>query len=161
MKKYKNRKVFIFLFFTLVLSIFMLSNFIWNIEIIGNEQLSEKEIIETLNKNGLKQGSLKFKIDSKKIIEKIRLENEKIAWIGIDLKGTNAKVTIAEATEKPEIIDENEYCDIVSTKEGIITKVNAINRNSISKRRRCSRSGTKINRRMDGRKIYRSKIHAC
>jgi len=132
-----------------------------NIEIIGNEQLSEKEIIETLNKNGLKQGSLKFKIDSKKIIEKIRLENEKIAWIGIDLKGTNAKVTIAEATEKPEIIDENEYCDIVSTKEGIITKVNAINRNSISKRRRCSRSGTKINRRMDGRKIYRSKIHAC
>ena len=161
MKKYKNRKVFIFLFFTLVLSIFMLSNFIWNIEIIGNKQLSEKEIIETLNKNGLKQGSLKFKIDSKKIIEKIRLENEKIAWIGIDLKGTNAKVTIAEATEKPEIIDENEYCDIVSTKEGIITKVNAINRNSISKRRRCSRSGTKINWRLDGRKIHRSKIHAC
>ena len=71
----------------------------------------------------------------KKIIEKIRLENEKISWIGIDIKGTNAKITISEATEKPEIVDENEYCDIVSTKEGIITKVNAINRNSVSKRR--------------------------
>ncbi|MCI8546442.1 MAG: sporulation protein YqfD [Clostridia bacterium] len=134
-KKYKNRKVFIFLFFMLVLSIFALSNFIWNIEITGNEQISEKELIEVLNKNGLKQGSLKMKIDSKKIIEKIRLENEKISWIGIDIKGTNAKITISEATEKPEIVDENEYCDIVSTKEGIITKVNAINRNSVSKRR--------------------------
>ena len=134
-KKYKNRKVFIFLFFMLVLSIFALSNFIWNIEITGNEQISKKELIEVLNKNGLKQGSLKMKIDSKKIIEKIRLENEKISWIGIDIKGTNAKITISEATEKPEIVDENEYCDIVSTKEGIITKVNAINRNSVSKRR--------------------------
>jgi len=134
-KKYKNRKVFIFLFFMLVLSIFALSNFIWNIEITGNEQISEKELIEVLNKNGLKQGSLKMKIYSKKIIEKIRLENEKISWIGIDIKGTNAKITISEATEKPEIVDENEYCDIVSTKEGIITKVNAINRNSVSKRR--------------------------
>ena len=134
-KKYKNRKDFIFLFFMLVLSIFALSNFIWNIEITGNEQISEKELIEVLNKNGLKQGSLKMKIDSKKIIEKIRLENEKISWIGIDIKGTNAKITISEATEKPEIVDENEYCDIVSTKEGIITKVNAINRNSVSKRR--------------------------
>ena len=65
-KKYKNRKVFIFLFFMLVLSIFALSNFIWNIEITGNEQISEKELIEVLNKNGLKQGSLKMKIDSKK-----------------------------------------------------------------------------------------------
>ena len=76
-----------------------------------------------------------MKIQRKKIIEKIRLENEKISWIGIDIKGTNAKITISEATEKPEIVDENEYCDIVSTKEGIITKVNAINRNSVSKRR--------------------------
>lgn len=160
-KKYKNRKVFIFLFFMLGLSIFILSNFIWNIEIIGNEQISEKELIEALNKNGLKQGSLKLKIDSKKIIEKMRLENNKISWIGIDIKGTNAKITISEATEKPEIIDENEYCDIVSTKEGIITKISAINRNSISKRRRRSRSRTKIDWRLDGRKIHRSKIYAC
>ncbi len=34
----------------LVLSIFALSNFIWNIEITGNEQISKKELIEVLNK---------------------------------------------------------------------------------------------------------------
>lgn len=106
-----------FYFFTLILSIFALSNFVWNIEIVGNEQISEQELIEELNKNGLKQGTLKMKINSKKVIEKMRLENEKISWIGIDLKGTNAKVTISEAVEKPEIIDENEYCDIIAKKK--------------------------------------------
>lgn len=143
-KKYKNRKVFIFLLFTLILSIFILSNFIWNIEITGNNELSEKEIIDELSRNGLKQGSLKVKINSKKIIEKMRLENEKISWIGIDLKGTNAKVTIAEATEKPEIIDENEYCDIVSKKEGIITKINAINGTALVKEGDVVEAGQKL-----------------
>ena len=131
-KKYKNRKVFIFLFFILVLSILTLSNFVWNIEIVGNEKIPTEEIIKTLNQNGLKQGSLKSSINTKKIVEKIRLENEDISWIGIEIQGTNAKITIKEATEKPEIIDENEYCNIVASKEGIITKINATNRNSTS-----------------------------
>ena len=44
---------------------------------------------------------------------------------GIELKGTNAIVKLVKADEKPEIIDENEYCNIVSDKAGIITKINA------------------------------------
>lgn len=38
-KKYKNRKVFIFLFFAVMISIFTLSRFIWNIEIFGNDKI--------------------------------------------------------------------------------------------------------------------------
>ena len=48
-------------------------------------------------------------------------------WLGfgIELKGTNAIVKLVKADEIPEIIDENEYCSIVSDKAGIITKINA------------------------------------
>ncbi len=45
--------------------------------------------------------------------------------MGIELKGTNAIVRIVKADEKPEIIDENEYCSVISDKVGIITKINA------------------------------------
>ncbi len=38
-QKYKNRKVFIFLFFIVILLIFTLSRFIWNIEILGNDKI--------------------------------------------------------------------------------------------------------------------------
>ena len=41
------------------------------------------------------------------------------------LKGTNAIVKIVSAEIKPEIIDENEYCNIVSDKAGVITKINS------------------------------------
>ncbi len=73
----------------------------------------------------LKIGELKTKIDTKEIINKIRLQRTDIAWMGIELKGTNAIVKIVKADAKPDIIDQNEYCSIVSDKEGIITKINA------------------------------------
>ncbi len=123
-RKYKNRKIFVFLFFVLIFSIFALSNFIWNIEIEGNQTIQTEEIMAELNEQGLYQGILKNKIQANKIIDNIRLKNEKIAWIGIKIDGTNAKVTIVEATEKPQIVDENEYCNIIADKEGIISKVN-------------------------------------
>ena len=116
-KKYKNRKVFIFLFFTLILSICTLSNFIWNIEIEGNQSISTEEIMNELNESGIKQGVLKYKVDTNKIIEKMRLKDSRISWIGMKIEGTNIKVSIVEAVEKPTIIDENEYCDIVAKKE--------------------------------------------
>ena len=53
------------------------------------------------------------------------MQRNDIAWIGIELKGTNAIVKLVKAEEKPEIVDENEYCNIVSDKNGVITKINA------------------------------------
>ena len=74
---------------------------------------------------GLKTGKLKSKIDTKEIINKIRLQRKDIAWMGIELKGTNAIVKVVKADEKPEIIDDDEYCSIISDKVGMITKINA------------------------------------
>ena len=41
------------------------------------------------------------------------------------MKGTNIIVSIVEAKKKPEIINENEYCNIVADQKGIITKITA------------------------------------
>lgn len=153
-KKYKNRKVFIFLFFILVLLIFVLSNFIWNIEVEGNNQISTTELLEELNKNGIKQGELKYKINIQKVIETMRLNDSRIAWIGIKLNGTNVKVTIVEAVEKPELINDDEYCDIVSMKDGIITKINVTNGTALVKEGDVVEQRQKAYRWLDGRKIY-------
>ena len=122
----------------------MLSNFIWNIEIEGNNKISTEELMSELNKQGLSQGVLKNKVDVNQIIEKIRLENEKIAWIGIKIDGTNAKVTVVETTEKPELIDKDEYCNIVADKEGIITKINVTNGTALVKEGDVIEAGDKL-----------------
>ena len=47
--------------------------------------------------------------------------------MGIELKGTNAIVKLVKSDEKPEMIDEEEYCNVVSDKIGVITKISAQN----------------------------------
>ena len=96
----------------------------WNVDILIENNENLENIREDIENAGLKTGKLKSKISTKEIINKIRLEREDIAWMGIELKGTNAIVKLVKADEKPEIVDESEYCNIVSNKTGIITKIN-------------------------------------
>lgn len=125
--RYKKRKIFAIFLVLLVAIIFGISNFIWNIEIVGNTTISKEEILESLEKDGLKIGTLKASVNTKGIINEIRLQRDDIAWMGIKLLGTNAIIEIVEAKPKPEIINEEDYCNIVSDKMGVITKINAAN----------------------------------
>ena len=126
-KKYKKRKVFLILLLIIILAIIALSRFIWNIDVEGNVDISKEEIMQLAEEHGLAIGASKGKIDTKEIINNIRLERDDIAWVGIDIKGTNAIIKIVEADEKPEIVNEDEYCNIVADKDAIITKVSAQN----------------------------------
>ncbi len=125
--KYKKRKIFFIGLIIILLATFGTSKFIWNIEIIGNDKISKEEILSQLNEDGLKVGNLKSKVDINNIVNSIRLKRADISWVGINIKGTNATVKIVEADEKPQIINSNEFCNIVSNKEGVIEKINASN----------------------------------
>ena len=125
LNKYKKRKVFAISLLVIVIAIIVSSNFVWNIEIRQEDGEQLQNIEQDIEEAGLKIGQLKSKVDSKDIINKIRLKREDIAWVGIELKGTNAIVKIVKATEKPEIVPDDEYSNIVSDKKGVITKINA------------------------------------
>ena len=142
--KYRKRKIFFILLCVIIIIIMGLSNFIWNIEIEGNVNINKEEIVELLKQEGLSIGTFKNNINTKDIINKIRLERNDLAWIGIDISGTNAKVKVIEADPKPEIIKDDEYCNIVATKDGIIQKVNALNGTSLVKEGDVIKKGTVI-----------------
>ena len=125
--KYKKRKIFFILLIFVLIVLLISSNYIWNIEIIGDNRIDKNEIIEELKNNGLSIGVAKSKLDTKSVINDIRMKREDIAWIGIDIKGTNAIVEIVESEKKPDIVKTDEYCNIISEKSGIITRINVSN----------------------------------
>lgn len=124
--KYKKRKLFFAFLIVMIIALAISSNFIWNIEVVEENEKMEN-IYQDVVESGLSIGTLKSKINTKDIINKTRLKRDDIAWMGIELKGTNAIVKVVKATSKPDIVDEEEYCNIVSDKNGIITKINAQN----------------------------------
>lgn len=127
LNKYRKRKIFATLLITIAVSIFLSSHYIWNIEVRGEEGYEFENITQDINEAGLKVGKLKAKVDTKDVIEKLRLKRDDLAWAGIELKGTNAIVKLVKADQSPNIIDESEYCNIVANKSGLITKISAQN----------------------------------
>lgn len=156
LNKYKKRKIFVLALLVIIISILATSRYIWNIEIIGNEKINTEEILQQLNEKGIVIGAEKSKIDPEEIIRKIRLKRDDIAWMSIDLNGTNAIIKIVENTEKPEILDKNDYCNIVANKSGVITKINARTGTPVVKIGDVVTKDTILVGRMDGGKIYRN-----
>jgi len=114
--KYRKRKIFFIFLLVLTFAVISLSNFVWNIEVTGNVNIPKEELFKEIEEQGLKLGKLKNKINTKEIVNNIRLKRNDLAWIGIEIKGTNAIIKVVEADKKPEIINEEEYCNIIATK---------------------------------------------
>ena len=125
--RYKKRKLFFAFLIVIIIILAISSNFIWNIQIVEEDKDTMENLYQDVIDSGLTIGTMKSKINTKDIINKVRLKRDDIAWMGIELKGTNAIVKVVKATAKPDIIDDEDYCNIVSDKQGIITKISAQN----------------------------------
>ncbi len=123
--RYRKRKLFIILLIPISLLVLISSTYIWNIEVIGAVNIDTQELIAQLNEQGIGIGKSKLNINTENVIDNIRLIRSDIAWLSIDMKGTNVIVNVVEAKEKPNIIDKDEYCNIVASQRGIITKITA------------------------------------
>ena len=125
--RYRKRKIFVILLITISILIYISTGYVWNVEIQVEDNYEISNIKEDLKEAGLIIGMKKGDIQTEEITNRIRLKRSDISWIGIELKGTNAIVKIVKAKEAPEIINEDEYTNIVATKDGIITNIVAQN----------------------------------
>lgn len=99
------------------------SDFVWDIRIVGNENKTVIEIEDELNSAGLKIGSRWSKLSLAKLERQVLDNSDEIAWININKKGTVAYVTLKEKTQ---IINENiaeGYSNIVSTIDCVIEEI--------------------------------------
>lgn len=78
--KYRKRKLFFILPLIILVFLFIISKFIWNIQVVG-DGINKDEIINFVNKNGIKIGMLKNNVKKEELINKIRLNIKDISWV--------------------------------------------------------------------------------
>lgn len=103
--------------------LYICSLYIWNIKIIGNNELQSKEIMDTLYSSGLSVGALKSRINPSEIEEFTMSKFDKISWMSVNIKGTAVNVEIREKLEKPEMPKNGEPCNIVAAQDGQIERM--------------------------------------
>lgn len=122
--RYRRRKTFIIGSLLFIVMVYVLSSFIWTVEVFGNKKIASEEIIMALSETGLRVGMWKPLVDTEKVSNQLLLKVRELAWISIDISGTRAKVEIAERVMKPPIIEKDVPCNILAVKDGVIDTLN-------------------------------------
>ena len=81
LNRYRKRKIFAISLLAVMAVLITLSKFVWNIEVIGNVEISSDDILKIAKCEGLEIGKLKNKVNAKEIAERIRAEREDISWV--------------------------------------------------------------------------------
>lgn len=109
-----------------ILSLFLLmstSLFVTDVYIQAPEGIDKVLVRKELEKAGVKPGVYKKSIDRKEVRDTIMGEFSDIAYVSINVKGTNIFVTVTKKDESLEEKKETNYCNIIAKKNGIIEKV--------------------------------------
>lgn len=127
MYRLKYRKMLVFGFLIFFGIIIFLSSLIWDIEIIGNEKVRTEDIMKILEKENIKNGIIKYKIDKDYTKHLLLNEFDTFSFLSIEIKGTKLIIEIKEQDLPPEKIDMDTPCNVVATKKGVIVKAIARN----------------------------------
>lgn len=96
MARLRRRKMLVAGALIFFISLYTLSSFVWFIEVTGTEKVSTREVLQTAERVGLKRGALKSNLDTFQLEKGIRDQLPKLAWTGIEIKGTKATIKIVE-----------------------------------------------------------------
>ena len=84
-----------------IFCLFQSTNYVWDVQISGNESLSEERVFEILENYGFRIGCRHSSLDLHQICNRIPMENDEIAWITVNMMGSVAEIELVETRNKP------------------------------------------------------------
>ncbi len=122
-QRLRRRKVLVACVLACLLTLGCSSLFIWDIEVVGNETVSDGEILRALEDCGVGIGAFWPSLSNELIRNEMILKIPEISWTSVNVSHSRAVVGVRERREKPEIIDNHAPVDVVARTTGIITKL--------------------------------------
>ena len=106
--KYRKRKLFFGGIFLCIAIIFTLSRYIWNIDVKGNQTITDEIVIEYLEKTGVFHGMKRSDVNCEKIDTGIRKNFNQIIWVSASLEGCNIFIQVKENTDTFQVSQRSE-----------------------------------------------------
>ena len=115
-------------------SLSVMSNFIWEIQVTGNDVIPSQEILQVLETLGVKQGAYRPGLDIRSIERNAMLQLQRLSWIAINISGSTAVVEVRERVMPPEMMpDDDVPCNVVARYTGQIRQMQIFDGQSVVK----------------------------
>ena len=99
------------------------SNVVVTIDVIGNTNVTDEAVISELAALGVTKGTPMGSIDFDRCETALRLYVDGISWVGMRHTGSRLVVELTEIVPKPEMMSERVPCNVVSSRDAVITSV--------------------------------------
>ena len=123
MHRYRKRKVLMGGMAFFVLFLFVMSSFIWQIDVVGNERVERDKILEFVASQGLETGVFKRFVNHGEITHAILSSFSDISWADVSTQGTRTTIIISETIAPTTYISWDIPCHVVASRDGLITNI--------------------------------------
>lgn len=104
-------------------AVLWLTGSVWTIRVEGCEQTTPTEILQLLEQAGLKIGARRADLSAREIRNDVIAGCDKLSYLTVNFRGVKAYVQVWEREDTPEAIPQNEPCDIIADKTGVILRL--------------------------------------
>lgn len=117
-----RRKVLLAGALVFVIALYLLSSFIWFIEVTGNRRVPTETIELAARRAGLYRGALKWSLDAAQIETSIARQIPGLSWVGMQVDGTRVRIEVVEKVLPPGS-EEEQKMDVVAAKDGLVKEM--------------------------------------
>ena len=118
--RYRHRKGMALGLACSVLFLFAMQNFIWDIQVHGNQTVSDQAILETLKELNLDIGTPKNRIKSNQLAQRLVLRHPEMAWAAVNVLDCRVVIELQERVYPPEPVEKDQPTNVIAQEEGVI-----------------------------------------
>ncbi len=126
LNRFRHRYAFLVGAGICLFSLFLLSRFVIDIKVTGNETISADRVLTELKEAGFHPGIYGTSVDASLLAYQVLLEMPELAYCNINIAGCRATVIVRERIPKPDIVDLRTPTNVVATKAGMIIRMEAL-----------------------------------
>lgn len=104
-----------------ILALYIMSSFVWFIEVSGNKKVETSKIMLTAAKHGVYQGAAKWNFSRTEVEEAMLRDLTQLSYVKLDIHGVKARIEVVE-----KVLPRNNItgpCHLVATRDGVIDEV--------------------------------------
>lgn len=102
------------------------SLYIWQIEVEGNTNVSDGEILRCLEELGVYVGCFRPGIDQYRVSNEMLLRISDLSWLSCNSFGSRLVVSVREETSAPDVVPMDAAADVTAAKAGIINTMTVL-----------------------------------
>lgn len=106
--------------------IFILSQFVWSVSVVGNTTLDDDFLLSAFENYGVRVGVPISSVDNDGAVQSVMSEIEKLSWASVNMKGSVVVIEVREKTDAPEIYDASKPTNVVASEDGVILSIDVL-----------------------------------